>query len=640
MRINKSINKGQELKTNSLAVKAPHLVSEFHQTLNDFKVHQITYSSTKKVWWQCKKGHVWIASVGNRYRGTGCPECSGRKLSKANNLAVKCPHLIPEWHPEKNGKISPYDVTARGKIKVWWLCSKGHEWEATTGNRYVGTGCPHCDGRRVSSKHNLAVKHPELIKQWHFEINHDLKPEQVTPGSPKRVWWVCAIGHEWQAAIQARTRGQNCPYCAGKRASKENNLAVNCPELIPEWHPDKNEFSPEDITSGSKKLVWWKCKRGHEWQAQAYTRSNDHGCPKCNFRSSRLEVKIYCEFKHIFPDAEWQTKIEKREVDIFIPCHSLAIEVDGWYWHKSDDRINADKRKNSLLKKKGITLIRVVDNRIEIKKSTHFVTYKNGEHDYDVIVRLLKFIVDNFKLSSLELKNIKKYLLAKRYMNDDEYNGIMTCLPGPLIKDSVMNNVTLLKEWNYDKNIMHPSQYSCGSKMKAWWICQNRHEWEATIGSRSAGRGCPFCQGKVPSVENNLLVKKPELAREFHPTKNAPLTPDKILPRSNKKIWWKCKKSHEWLAAVDNRYNGASCPDCAGKKLSANHNLAVKYPSLIKQWHSEKNAPLTPYDVTPKSFIKVWWVCDKGHEWQARIEKRTRGRGCHVCMGQSHLLSN
>lgn len=74
---------------------------------------------------------------------------------------------------------------------------------------------------------------------------------------------------------------------------------------------------------------------------------------------------------------------------------------------------------------------------------------------------------------------------------------------------------------------------------------------------------------------------------------------------SNKKIWWKCEKGHEWQAVVCNGYNGARCPDCVGKKLSINHNLAVKYPQLIKQWHIEKNSSLTPYDVTPKSSMKV-----------------------------------
>lgn len=46
---------------------------------------------------------------------------------------------------------------------------------------------------------------------------------------------------------------------------------------------------------------------------------------------------------------------------------------------------------------------------------------------------------------------------------------------------------------------------------------------------------------------------------------------------------------------------------------------------------SQKNSGLTPADITPNSNKKVWWQCKKGHEWQARIADRNRGRGCPEC---------
>ena len=62
---------------------------------------------------------------------------------------------------------------------------------------------------------------------------------------------------------------------------------------------------------------------------------------------------------------------------------------------------------------------------------------------------------------------------------------------------------------------------------------------------------------------------------------------------------------------------GTGCPYCAGKKPSKEYNLAIKHSILIKEWHPIKNEKLTPYDVTPGSGRKVWWICEKGHEWQA-----------------------
>ena len=66
-------------------------------------------------------------------------------------------------------------------------------------------------------------------------------------------------------------------------------------------------------------------------------------------------------------------------------------------------------------------------------------------------------------------------------------------------------------------------------------------------------------------------------------------------------------------------------------RVSPEYNLAVLHPDVAAQWHPTKNGDLTPYDVTPGSGKKVWWKCEKGHEWDATVGDRTRGRGCPHC---------
>ena len=68
---------------------------------------------------------------------------------------------------------------------------------------------------------SLADLHPELVNQWHKTENGKLKPEDVTQGSGKKVWWQCIEGHEWPASINSRTGnkkqiGRGCPDCAKK----------------------------------------------------------------------------------------------------------------------------------------------------------------------------------------------------------------------------------------------------------------------------------------------------------------------------------------------------------------------------------------------------------------------------------------
>ena len=54
---------------------------------------------------------------------------------------------------------------------------------------------------------------PLLAKQWNYDRNGNLKPSDFTFGSNKKVWWICEKGHEWQAQINVRSRGNGCPIC-------------------------------------------------------------------------------------------------------------------------------------------------------------------------------------------------------------------------------------------------------------------------------------------------------------------------------------------------------------------------------------------------------------------------------------------
>ena len=62
-----------------------------------------------------------------------------------------------------------------------------------------------------------------LSEEWHPERNGNLKPEMVSCGSHKKVWWKCSEGHEWRAAVYSRagTQETGCPVCVGVRKKPE-----------------------------------------------------------------------------------------------------------------------------------------------------------------------------------------------------------------------------------------------------------------------------------------------------------------------------------------------------------------------------------------------------------------------------------
>ena len=58
---------------------------------------------------------------------------------------------------------------------------------------------------------------------------------------------------------------------------------VKLMHLLEQWDKQKNlPLTPDGISYGSKRKVWWRCERGHAWQAAVHTRTGSGtGCPVC-----------------------------------------------------------------------------------------------------------------------------------------------------------------------------------------------------------------------------------------------------------------------------------------------------------------------------------------------------------------------
>lgn len=212
---------------NSLSELRSDLVAEWNVEKNgNLRPEMFGINSNDKVWWKCSKcGHEWQTSVIHRggKRNSGCPECAKelkgetftkRRVEERGSLAEKNPDLAAEWHPTKNGNLTPADITEKRFANVWWKCSKcGYEWEASPNNRSRGIGCPCCSGRVPQiGENDFQTLYSEVAKEWNYERNGDLKPEQFLPKSGKKVWWRCSVcGYEWKTEIRNRTNGHGCP---------------------------------------------------------------------------------------------------------------------------------------------------------------------------------------------------------------------------------------------------------------------------------------------------------------------------------------------------------------------------------------------------------------------------------------------
>ena len=422
-----------------------HLVAQWHPTKNlPLTPDEVSAGSGKKAWWLGECGHDWEASIANRVYGRGCPFCSGKQILKGfndlatlkplvasqwnheknqpltldtinsgsnkivwwknadcghewkmkvalrndhvacsicdgyiilpgfNDLATLRPEIAAEWHPTKNNAITPQEVSVGSGKKVWWLGKDcGHEWESIIKNRTIrGDGCLCCAGRLViAGVNDLATLKPELAAEWHPTKNGKLTPQTVSTGMGKKVWWLCASGHEWEAVICSRASGEHqCPFCSGRNLiSGLTDLSSTDPLLSAQWDFEKNyPLTPSDVKAYSSKKVWWKCSEGHDsWESLIGDRSRGQGCPVCaaKYFISRGEQKI-ADFliSHGLEIKQSDRKALKGgELDIYIPAKNIAIEFNGLYWHS--DLKQPDKKyhykKWLAAKNAGIQLIQI-----------------------------------------------------------------------------------------------------------------------------------------------------------------------------------------------------------------------------------------------------------------------------------------
>lgn len=594
--------------------------------------------------------------------------------------------ILNEYDNKKNENPISYYKESSG-TKLWWKCKNGHSWQQALNLRVAknNRGCITC--------RSLGFQFPKIAKLFHPQKNKNLDPNKLTYGSDVVAWWTCDKGHEWQKKVKDVINDPKCLEC--------NSITVLFPDLAKEWHYEKNkDLKPNQFTYGSDKRVWWICKNNHEYQAIIGSRTRGTGCKKCTNATSLPEIRIYTELLNIFNKIEHRESYFKNELDIFIPKFKIGIEYDGSYWHKNNKK---DLDKNSFFKKKDIRIIRVREK--PLKKISNLDVICEPKELKKAIINLLLKNIAHLTDKNTKVK-INKYLKKTKFQNEKRYFDIASRLPMPEVEKSLsVKRPSIAKEWHPTKNLpLLPTMVNKSSTKKVWWICENNHEWQCVIDQRfKNGKkvgNCKICQSigfNFPEIaaqisnknifadfkfkkreinnlsdlsiesplklwwecENNHHFKRevrdaiktknkfcfeckslgflyPKIAEEFNFSKNKNLLPNEINYTSRKNIWWICENNHEWKAPVANR---TRYPNSIKNKCAKCRSLGFMFPELSKEFHPTKNK-MNVFEITYGSDEKVWWRCkiNKNHFWKTRVSARTNKKqptGCRYCAGKS-----
>lgn len=358
------------------------LSCEWHPTENgDLTPFDVTRGSKRKVWWLGSAcGHTWQATILSRsVNKQNCSVCAGQTILVGfNDLWTTALSIAQEWHPTRNGSLTPFDVTRGSRKKVWWLGRTcGHEWDAVVKNRTGrAAGCPVCDNKRILIGFNdLLTTHAIVGRQWHPTKNGSLLATGVTAGSSKKAWWLGICGHQWEAIIKDRAgKGSGCAVCAGWIVLIGfNDLATTNPLVARQWNYRKNNgLLPTQVTRGNDKKAWWVCTAGHEWEAVVKSRTLiGAGCPDCakdrGCRTSLAEIALRHELGLLYSGTHLKDVNlprthgnRKWECDVLIEQPGgmkAVVEFDGHATHA--ERIELDRAKSADLRTQGYLVVRV-----------------------------------------------------------------------------------------------------------------------------------------------------------------------------------------------------------------------------------------------------------------------------------------
>ena len=239
-----------------------------------------------------------------------------------------------------------------------------------------------------------------------YTVLCSLLPSEHAPQSSKYAYWICSkCGYRYRAKISNRANGRACACCSNKVVVPGiNDLATTHPQLAKEWHPAKNmPLTPEQVTYGKGKKVWWVCPEGHEYPATILHRaSGGTNCLICNSgrQTSFAEQAVYYYVKKVFPDAiNRYTEIFDKgmELDIYIPSMKLGIEYDGMAWHKAD-KLSREKKKYRICKENGIRLLRLMEKPPQngiLTTADESLTIKGGPmHEKKHLAQTIRFLLD------------------------------------------------------------------------------------------------------------------------------------------------------------------------------------------------------------------------------------------------------
>lgn len=358
-----------------------------------------------------------------------------------------------------------------------------------------------------------------------------------------------------------------------------NSLSAVHPELIVEWSKKNLPLTPDDITFGSNKIVWWKGSCGHEWQTSVKARSNGEKCPICSGARAAAGINDLSTLKPGLA-SEWSKKNEIKPTEVTVGSHKKVIWKCrlGHEWTAS------------------------VKSRSINGSGCPYCSHNKVLVGFNDLATVVPKVADEWSE-----KNEKKPTEVTAFANrkawwkcrdcDYEWNTLIStrsggskcpCCSGyTFIKgrnDLKTTHPEIAEEWSEKNYPLQPDEVNAKSSKNVWWHCKKcGNEWKSVINARIKGTVCPVCaEREVLAGYNDLATTDKNLLREWDYELNR-IQPTEVSRTSAKRVWWKCRHGHSWSMKINERtILRKGCRICEQEYLSVFPAFALSYYSHMK----------------------------------------------------------
>jgi hypothetical protein len=473
-------------------------------------------------------------------------------------------------------------------------CQQGHSWNQSDASRKAGRGCPYCSRKKAwPGETDLFTEVPELKANWDFNKNTHLNPSNLLQGSDKFAWWICGKGHEFEKRIGEMVRS-GCSFCANRKILVGfNDLETVRPDLAKELDTRKNDgLSPKDLLFGTSRMVWWKCSKGHSYKAKVSQRNfSNTGCAVCSGKRTESGFNdLVTKYPNIAKT--WDHKLNNG----LLP-QTLSPSSKQKVWWECEKGHSWLMGVAERTKGQGCS---VCENRQILAGFNDLLTLAP-----ELAASLAPGLnPDNFATTVGAYSHKKAWwrcpdghvyeaMVASRHKTECAVCAGQRVLAG--FNDLESQNPGASKHFLRDSNQKLPSEVHVASRVHYWWECELGHQFRAHPDSVKRGNWCPYCGNKKVLIGfNDLATVRPDLASEWHPSKNHPLEPKQVINGFHRKVWWLCEAGHAFEQSGKKRRAGQGCPSCAPSGYSPNepgYLYLLQKPLLELQQFGISNKP-------------------------------------------------